>query len=171
MEFLIDNFENFKFNLTLMTNIQNYKILSELDKSDNIVLLNPDYIISAYQIKLSIYKALYNFEVLKKHKSEKLKKEIIYFSTDKGKVDMCTKLHKINESNPNCYLIFINQNKEEVDIIKKDLQGEEIMVENYCKFVNYENIMKEFDIKEEEVENDNGIMGAVYNRIAIKDLK
>jgi hypothetical protein len=31
--------------------------------------------------------------------------------------------------------------------------------------------MKEFDIKKEELDNESGIMGAVYNRISTKDLK
>jgi len=42
--------------------------------------------------------------------------------------------------------------------------------ENFSKFVNLEKIKKNFEIKNEEIENDGGMMGAVYNRIALKDL-
>jgi hypothetical protein len=120
---------------------------------------------------LSINRALYNFKILKKHKSEKLKKEIIYYSSEKGKVDFCMKLHKIHLDQPNAYLLFINVNTDEICKIKSEIKGKEITPDNYSKFVNYEKIIKEFEISNDEIDNDLGIIGAVYNRIAIKDLK
>lgn len=120
---------------------------------------------------LSINRALYNFKILKKHKSEKLKKEIIYYSSEKSKVDICVKSHKINSDRPNAYLLFINLNKDEIKEIKSELKGKEITPDNYSKFVDFKKIIKEFEISNEEIENDVGIIGAVYNRIGIKDLK
>ena len=44
MEFIVENFVEYKFNLTLITDIQNSTYLHELDQSDNIVILNPDLV-------------------------------------------------------------------------------------------------------------------------------
>jgi len=51
-----------------------------------------------------------------------------------------------------------------------ELKGNINAVENFSKFINFEKIKKYFDIKNDEIQNDGGIMGAVYNRIALKDL-
>lgn len=172
MDFVIDNYKNHKFHLTLLSEIENTPYLTgEIEKNDNIVIFNPDFVVSSFQIILSINKALYNLNVLKKSKSEKLKREILYHSSEKGKVDLCIKLHKINNESPNCYFLFIDMSKEDIGNIKTKLKGNEVRTENYSKFVNYEKIIKEFELSEEEMNNDSGIMGAVYNRIAIKDLK
>jgi len=42
---------------------------------------------------------------------------------------------------------------------------------NYNNFVSIEKLRKEFKIDENEVNNTAGILGAIYNRIALKDLK
>ncbi len=81
------------------------------------------------------------------------------------------KTHRILDVLPQCYLLFIDLKKHQIEEIKEKLEGVEILPENYSKFVNFEKVMKEFEIKYEEIDNDSGIMGAVYNRIAIKDLK
>jgi hypothetical protein len=120
---------------------------------------------------MSINRALYNFNVLHKHKADRLKKEIIYYSSDKGNVNQCVKMHSISKENPNAYLLFINFSREETEKNIIDLNGKEITPENYSKFVNLEKLIKEFDIKNEEIENDSGILGAIYNRISLKDSK
>ncbi len=44
MEFIVENFVDYKFNLTLITDIQNLPRLHELDQNDNIVILNPELV-------------------------------------------------------------------------------------------------------------------------------
>jgi hypothetical protein len=46
-----------------------------------------------------------------------------------------------------------------------------VSLENLSSFANFELIQKEFEINEEELKNDLGLNGAIYNRIALKDLK
>jgi hypothetical protein len=53
----------------------------------------------------------------------------------------------------------------------KELGGLNTSIENFSTFVDYDLIIKEFDIKEEEMRNDLGLNGAIYNRLALKDLK
>jgi hypothetical protein len=120
---------------------------------------------------LAINRALQNWKVIKKLKTGLFKKEIIYFCCAKSKTDHCQKLHNIIHDNPSCYLLFIDTTKDEIKIIKEILGGNEVNPSNYEKFLSYDKIIKEFEISEEELENDMGIMGAVYNRIATKDLK
>lgn len=55
--------------------------------------------------------------------------------------------------------------------LKESIGGAEIGQENYSMYADFDIIKKEFDIKEIELENETGIIGAVYNRIALKDLK
>ena len=49
----------------------------------------------------------------------------------------------------------------------------EISVDNYANFVNFDNLVKHFQINEvKEIDNiENGIQRAIYNRIATKELK
>jgi hypothetical protein len=44
MEFIVENFLDYKFDLCFMTNIENIHYLHELEKKDNVVILNPDYV-------------------------------------------------------------------------------------------------------------------------------
>ena len=44
MEFVIDNFPEKKFNLVLLTNIQNFDYLEQLEIRDDVVILNPDFV-------------------------------------------------------------------------------------------------------------------------------
>jgi hypothetical protein len=120
---------------------------------------------------LAINRALQNWKVIKKLKTGLLKKEIIYFCSAKSKTEHCQKLHNIINDNPSCYLLFIDSTKDDIKNIKEILGGNEVNPSNYEKFLSYDKIIKEFEISEEELENDMGIMGAVYNRIATKDLK
>jgi hypothetical protein len=120
---------------------------------------------------LAINRALQNWKVVKKLKTGTFKKEIAYFLSSKSKTDLCLKIHKITEENPSCYLLFVDASREEINSNKEILGGTEVNPANYEKFLNYQKIIKEFEISEEESDNDMGIMGAVYNRIAIKDLK
>lgn len=44
MEFIVESYLDYKFDLSLITNIENMQYLQELEKNDNIVILNPDYV-------------------------------------------------------------------------------------------------------------------------------
>ena len=84
--------------------------------------------------------------------------------------DASFKLHKDNP-NKDYYIIFIKFDKEKLSSFKSTIKGIEITPAHYSKFSDYELIQKEFEITNDEVNNDLGITGAVYNRIALKDLK
>lgn len=120
---------------------------------------------------LSINRALQNSKIYNKLKTGNLKNEIIYFCSAKSKVDSCLKIHRITPENPNCYLLTINMSSSDSEEIKRTLCGKEADSYLFNRFMNYEKVIKEFEITEEELGNDMGLMGAVYNRIAIKDLK
>jgi hypothetical protein len=80
-------------------------------------------------------------------------------------------LHKIKDDENDYIMIFINKTKNEVEDILNEIQGLSISAENFSKFCDFEKIIKEFDIKDEELNNELGLNGAIYNRIALKDLK
>ena len=84
--------------------------------------------------------------------------------------DAAIKLHKENE-NKDYYVILINYGKDNITSLKSSTGGTEISPDHYSKFTDFDLIKKEFDISDEEANNDLGITGAVYNRIALKDLK
>jgi hypothetical protein len=65
----------------------------------------------------------------------------------------------------------INYDKDRINSLKSAIGGTEISPDHYSKFTNFDLIKKEFEITDEEVNNDLGMTGAVYNRIALKDLK
>ena len=83
-------------------------------------------------------------------------------------------MHNIenNEEN-NYYVIFIDIDKDEIKKNINELSGKEISVDNYAHFLNFENLVKHFQINENlEINNiDDGIQRAIYNRIATKELK
>ena len=82
--------------------------IAELDKKDNVVILNPDYIISSYHILIGVNRAFYNI-TMKKTKSKLIKKEIIHCMTNETKLDESLHLHSIvNNTDGNYYVIFIN---------------------------------------------------------------
>ena len=157
--------------LTLLTCADKSSI-AELDKKDNVVILNPDYIISSYHILIGVNRAFYNI-TMKKTKSKLIKKEIIHCMTSETKLDERLHLHSIaNNTDGNYYVIFINYKQSEIMKEISALKGNEISAENYSKFINETAIMDSFGIKESEIEkSENGLCGAVYNRIATKELK
>jgi hypothetical protein len=85
-------------------------------------------------------------------------------------LDAALKLHKENE-NKDYYIILINYSKDNIKSIKSSIGGTEIKPDQYSKFTDFDKIKKEFDISDEEANNELGMTGAVYNRIALKDLK
>lgn len=157
--------------LTLLTCAEKSAI-AELDKKDNVVLLNPDYIVSSYHILIGVNKAFYNI-TMKKTKSKFIKKEIIHCMTNETKLDASLQLHSVEKNTDgNYYIIFINYKQSDISNEISALKGNEISAENYSKFINETAIMSSFGIKEIEIEkSENGLCGAVYNRISTKELK
>ena len=47
----------------------------------------------------------------------------------------------------------------------------EIDPRNYDSFVNVSRLKDEFKVENIEINNDSGIIGAIYNRLNLKDLK
>lgn len=157
--------------LTLVTCAEKEEI-EKMNKKDNIVILNPDYIISSFHILIGVNRAYYNSHA-QKMKSKQIKKEIIHCMTNETKLENSLNIHSItNNENSNYFLIFINLSKEEIEKEISHLKANEISSINYSKFINEEEIMKIFGIKEIEIENrENGLTDAVYNRISTKELK
>ena len=158
--------------LTFISNPNKDKIKSK-DNSPNIIFLNSNYILNAFHVLMAVNKGFYNIK-LGKTKSKEFKKEIIHCTTNENKLIDSLKIHNIekNEEN-NYYVVFIDYDKEEIKNIINDLEGMEISVDNYANFLNFDNLVKHFQINEENEINDieNGIERAIYNRIATKELK
>jgi hypothetical protein len=56
-------------------------------------------------------------------------------------------------------------------MITSDKTSEEINPLNYNNFVSVEKLRQEFKIENNEINNIGGIIGSIYNRVALKDLK
>ena len=158
--------------LTFISSPNKEKI--RLIKDNNkIIFFNPNYILNAFHVMMSVNKAFYNIK-LGKTRSKEYKKEIIHCSTYCSKLTDSLQLHNIenNEEN-NYYVVFIDLNKDEIKSKINELSGTEMSVDNYANFLNLEKLIKHFEIKEElEIDNiENGIQRAIYNRIATKELK
>jgi len=54
--------------------------------------------------------------VLKKFKSDILKREILYFICERSKLELCFDLHKLEEKKHDYYILFIDIDKEKVKI-------------------------------------------------------
>ena len=158
--------------LTLISNPNKEKV-KLINEDNKIIFLNPNYILNAFHVMMAVNKAFYCIK-LGKTKSKEYKKEIIHCSTISEKLTDSLKLHDIrnNEEN-NYYVIFIDLNKEEIENKIKELSGTEMTVDNYANFLNFEKLIEHFDVKEEkEIDNiEDGIQRAIYNRIAVKELK
>ncbi len=44
-------------------------------------------------------------------------------------------------------------------------------IEDYSYYTDFNEIKNEFQISDDEINTDSGIIGAVYNRISLKDIK
>ena len=158
--------------LTFISNPNKEKIKS-IDNRQNIIFLNSNYILNSFHVLMAVNKGFYNIK-LGKTKSKEFKKEIIHCSTNENKLSDSLKIHSVekNEEN-NYYVVFIDYDKNEIQNIINDLEGMEISVDNYANFLNFDNLVKHFQINEEYEINDieNGIERAIYNRIATKELK
>lgn len=71
-------------------------------------------IFSILHIQIAINRALYNKFVVKKFKFDSLKKEILYYTNERNRLENCLDLHKINENSRIYFVLFINFNKENV---------------------------------------------------------
>ena len=171
MNFNVLSNSDLNFYLTLIKNPEKQKVI-EHDKKEKIIFFNPDFIISPFQIKISVNRAYFNI-LYNKSKTKNEKKNIIYLSTNEEKLEKGLLIHNIeNNKKNNYYVLFINMEKNEIDDIIKDLKGEEINEINYCKYENEECVINHFNIKKEEIQSrKNGLENAVYNKISTKDLK
>ena len=148
--------------------------LIELDQREDVVILNTDYIITSYHILLGVNRAYYN-SACQKTKSKIMKKEIIHCLTGESKLENSLNMHDVKKDfneNGNYFILFINWNKDECEKVIKGIKGNVISPGNYARFVNEDKIVKCFNITDNEINScENGIVGAVYNRINTKDLK
>ena len=158
--------------LTFIANPNKEKIKS-INQSPNIIFLNSNYILNAFHVLMAVNKGFYNIK-LGKTKSKEYKKEIIHCTTNENKLTNSLNIHNIdkNEEN-NYYIVFIDFNEEEIRSKINELEGSEINIKNYDNFLNFNNLVRHFQINEEKEINyiENGIEKAIYNRIATKDLK
>ena len=158
--------------LTFVSNPNREKVKT-LDQDPNIIFLNSNYILNAFHVLMAVNKGFYNIK-LGKTKSKEYKKEIIHCTTNENKLSDSLNIHNIEKNTDNnYYIVFIDYDKEEITNKIKDLEGTEINVDNYANFLNFDNLVKHFQINEEkEINNiDDGINKAIYNRIATKELK
>ena len=80
-------------------------------------------------------------------------------------------MHQI-ESETNCYfLLFIDFEKEEKDKIINEIKGKEIHLENFSSICDTNELKKQFEVSDNETLTENGLIGCIYNKIALKDLK
>jgi len=99
MNFNLEDFPN-QFYLKLIKDIENFEYLKEInDRYDKLIVFNPEYILTVYQILMSVNKAYHNFFSVKKKKAGSIKKEIIYFLTDKKKVKYIFNYRLMNPQN------------------------------------------------------------------------
>ena len=158
--------------LTFVSNPKKEKV-NLMDRINNIIFLNPNYILNAFHVEMAVNKGFYNIK-LGKMKSKEYKKEIIHCTTNENKLTNSLNIHNIdkNEEN-NYYIVFIDFNEEEIRSKINELEGSEINIKNYDNFLNFNNLVRHFQINEEKEINyiENGIEKAIYNRIATKDLK
>ena len=145
--------------------------VKQLDKRENIIFLNPNYIVSSYHILLGVNRAFYNKSV-GRVKTRDFKKEIIHCLTNETKLEKSLSLHSVdNNQENNFYIVFLNLSQGEIDEILSKLKGNELTSKNYSKLVNEEKLCEAFEISKEEQETENGIPGAIYTRISTKELK
>ena len=158
--------------LTFVSNPKKEKV-KLMDRINNIIFLNPNYILNAFHVEMAVNKGFYNIK-LGKMKSKEYKKEIIHCTTNENKLKNSLNINNIdkNEEN-NYYIVFIDFNEEEIRSKINELEGNEINIKNYDNFLNFNNLVRHFQINEEKEINyiENGIEKAIYNRIATKDLK
>ena len=158
--------------LTFISNPNKEKV-KLFDQNSNIIFLNSNFILNAFHILMAVNKGFYNIKY-GKTKSKEYKKEIIHCTTNENKLGDSLNIHNIEKNKENnYYIIFINFDKEEIKKTINDLEGMEINVDNYANFLNFDNLVKHFQINEEKEINgiEDGINKAVYNRIATKELK
>lgn len=124
-----------------------------------------------------------------------MKNEILFYTNERSRLENCLELHKLIEGG-NYYVLFINMQKEnvinilffcffylkfiylfiQIDEIKKEISGQnnnnkEINCTSYSNYVNKDKLIEEFKINKDELNNYSNISGAIYNRLALKDLK
>ena len=86
MNFNLEEYSN-QFYLTLLMGVENIDYLKEInERYDKLIVFCLKYILTIYQILMSVNRAYYNFFTVKKKKSGSIKKEILYYLTDKKKV-------------------------------------------------------------------------------------
>lgn len=166
----------YTFLVYLATDVKNKDELKSLCKRDDVIVLNPEYIMGYNHITISIEKAVTS----KRRKQDKpIKTDVIQYTCENSRVDQCLSLHdvsKISEEHPelktNCFIIFVNPNIKPNDLeLEQKLKCSFLSIEDYSTLTDMSKIKAEFGITEQEGFNDSGIIGAVYNRLALKDLK
>ena len=55
--------------------------------------------------------------------------------------------------------------------IFQEIKGKQLLLDGATSFCDIPEIKKQFDVTENEILNENGLTGCIYNKIALKDLK
>ncbi len=165
-------FSDDKFSIFLAHNIKNTDQLKAYSSLENVTLLNPELILGYNHIAIALEKAV----ISKRRKQNKpLNKDIIYYTLENKSVEYCIPKHAINfNKEVNAFIIFINTKTTSIpskEELQKKLDCSVLDIVDYSKFINFELIKEEFAISDCEINNDSGIIGAVYNRLSLKDLK
>lgn len=184
------------FKIYLLKDVRKKENLKKLASNSFISLLSPKLIIGFNHITIAIEKAITS-KFRKTNRS--LSKDIIYYSLDNSKLDYCLERHNLfkndEKSNDNqnesisCFIVIINIKNNVQNDSKSELNEAEALmslnedelkvkfdcsvlgIEDYSYYTDFNEIKNEFQISDEEINTDSGIIGAVYNRISLKDIK
>lgn len=162
-----------KIQIFLLGNIENKEELIKLINRDDVCILNPEFILNITHISIALDKAV---QAMGKKKQTNLsKKDLIYYCCDTSKFESCLQIHNVNLSSNdpiNCILIFINSKKKYLDddfisLLKCEVHD----LTKIPYFTKLEKLEKEFGITSIEKQTNSGLIGGIYNRLSLKDLK
>lgn len=162
------------FQIFLLNNITKINELKAYSEKETTVVLNPELILNSTHLAIALERSVVAMK--KKKLSKPHKKDIIYYCSNSGKTDICLANHAINFDNKekphSCFLILIDSEKTYLSDEISELFGCEVYdSSNFSYFTNIQKIKKEFEIEDIEDNLDTGLLGAIYNRLSLKDLK
>jgi hypothetical protein len=159
-----------KIQIFVLGNIQNSTEYVKLINRDDICILNPELIINLTHISITFEKSVQ--AMIKKKSSHLSKKDLIYYSCDSSKLENCLQQHNFGAVQLNSILIIINSDKKYLDDDFTSLLKCEVYdVTKIPYFTKFDKLEKEFGITNSEKSTSSGIIGGIYNRLSLKDLK
>lgn len=162
----------YSFKVFLLEEVKNKAELEKFKNKENHCLINPEYIIGLNHLTIAFEKAVTS----KRRKLDRsISKDFIHYTLDNNKLEHCLEIHDVIKNfgeSVSCFAIVINDKDNLADEdIEKLLNCKVLGVEDYSKYIDTDKLKKEFGIQDIECKNETGILGAVYNRLALKDLK